>query len=73
MQKLKKVKDVEKQEIEESLTFNVKDVARLCNISYSKARELINIETCPCLVVGRRILIPKEGFINWLNNRNYQS
>lgn len=55
------------------LMLNIEDVANVLQISKPKAREIVYSEGFPILnrkLTGRRILVPKLGFINWLE-QNY--
>ncbi|ULL17503.1 DNA-binding protein [Paenibacillus sp. H1-7] len=47
---------------------DVKDIKDVMNIGINQAYELVNFGKFHVVRVGpRRIKIPKEGFVNWLN------
>lgn len=51
---------------------NIKDIAKVLQLSEPKAREIVYSQGFPILnraLTGRRILIPKQGFINWLEEQ----
>ena len=51
---------------------NIKDISKLLQISEPKAREIVYSDGFPILrraLTGRRLLIPKQGFINWLEEQ----
>ena len=51
---------------------SIKDVAKVLQISEPKAREIVYSHGFPILnrkLTGRRILIPKQGFINWIQEQ----
>lgn len=62
-----------KAEREKALTYTVIEVAELCGLCENNARMLINRADCPKIRVGRRILIPKEAFHKWLNEKAYSN
>lgn len=54
------------------LMLSLKDVANVLQISEPKAREIVYSEGFPIInrkLTGRRILVPKQGFINWLESQ----
>lgn len=51
----------------EKLTMNVKEMAQVLGISLPKAYDLANREDFPALRLGRRIVIPKAEFKEWLS------
>lgn len=51
---------------EEKLTLNVEEAARLTGLGINKMYELINAKGFPTITVGRRKLIVKSKFIEWL-------
>ncbi len=51
---------------------SIKDIAKVLQLSEPKAREIVYSQGFPILnrtLTGRRILIPKQGFINWLEGQ----
>lgn len=51
----------------EKMVYTVQEVAGLLNISKSYAYELIKNGTIPVLKLGKRRVVPKEKFNNWIN------
>lgn len=58
----------------EKATYSVNECAEILGISAPSLYKLIHeISSFPVLRVGKRILIPKAAFENWLNTpENYQ-
>ena len=56
---------------EKLLCYTIMEVAELCGICYKTAREMVNRSSFPKFRVGRRILIPKEAFHEWLKDGFY--
>ncbi len=50
------------------LVLRVDDVAAVLRISRATAYALVNEVGFPSIRVGRRIVIPKRAFLNWLGN-----
>ena len=51
---------------------SIKDVSKVLQISEPKAREIVYSDGFPIFrraLTGRRILIPKDGFIKWIKNQ----
>ncbi|MDO4423146.1 MAG: helix-turn-helix domain-containing protein [Eubacteriales bacterium] len=46
------------------------DVAAILRTSKSKAYDLLNSRDFPTLVVGRRKMVSKEKFIEWINSNS---
>jgi excisionase family DNA binding protein len=53
----------------ERLTFTVDEVARLLGISRSGAYDSIARGEIPSLNIGRRVLVPREAFLEMLKPR----
>ena len=53
-------------EIMEKLVFSVDDIMKLLDIGRNQAYQLVNSGEFPTRKVGRKILIPKAGFMKWL-------
>lgn len=49
------------------LTINVKEAARMLNICENSMRILVNRRDFPKITIGRRIVIPKKAFEEWVN------
>lgn len=49
------------------LCINVKEAANLCGISQTSMYELTHRADFPCIHVGKRIVIPYERFVRWIN------
>jgi len=47
----------------------VMDVAKAMGIGRNVALNLVHSEGFPKIRVGRRLIIPKESFLNWLNSK----
>ncbi len=52
------------------VTITVGDVAEVLGISRTGAYEMVKSEGFPCLQVGRRLLIPRDQFINWIERES---
>lgn len=50
-------------------TLSVEDISRLLGISRVGAYNLSHSEGFPAVRVGKRILIPRERFLEWLDAR----
>ncbi len=50
------------------LTMNAKDVARYLKISLSCAYQVMNSRNFPVIKIGKRLIVTKEHFLNWLQN-----
>ena len=51
-------------------TMSVQELARQMGISLPKAYELVKEPGFPTIRIGTRILIPVEGFQNWLRAKS---
>ena len=49
------------------LMLSVPEVAAVLGISQAGAYELVRTDGFPALKVGSRIVVPKEKFIEWIN------
>ncbi len=49
------------------LTLTATDVAEILGIARVKAYELVQSKGFPRIILGRRILIPRDKFIEWYN------
>ena len=57
----------EKDMIEEKLVYSVAEVVQLLGVSLTKVYDLTNRSDFPVVQVGRRKLIPKKEFEEWLS------
>ena len=48
------------------LTMNAKDVAGYLHVSLTCAYEVMNSKEFPAIKIGRRILVTKDRFLEWL-------
>lgn len=53
----------------EKMVYSTQEVAELLGISRSFAYELVRNGTIPSLELGKKRLIPKEKFAEWINGR----
>lgn len=49
------------------LTLTVSEVGSILGISRGKAYSLVREETFPSLLIGKRLCVPKQLFIDWVN------
>ncbi|MDO4175221.1 MAG: helix-turn-helix domain-containing protein [Eubacteriales bacterium] len=49
------------------LCINVKEAADLCGISMASMYEIARREDFPSIRAGKRIIIPYDRFVRWLN------
>jgi len=54
----------------EKSTMSVQELARQMGISLPKAYELVKEPGFPTIRIGTRILIPVEGFRDWLRSKS---
>lgn len=47
---------------------NVNDVMKVLRISKPNAYKIMASDTFPKLAIGKRVLVQKDAFLNWLNN-----
>lgn len=48
------------------LSLTVEDIGDIMGFSKNKAYELCHSKGFPCVIVGRRMIIPKLAFLKWL-------
>ena len=48
------------------LAMNAKDVAGYLNISLTCAYNVMNSKGFPTIKIGKRLIVTKENFLNWL-------
>ena len=51
------------------LTLNVREAAEVLRISKSKVYELAQSESFPAIRIGKRVVIPRDKLIQWMNNQ----
>ena len=49
---------------------NVNDVADILDLSKTKVYELMNSSEFPTLRIGKRMMVSKEQFVNWINRKS---
>jgi hypothetical protein len=64
---------IDKQIEELPLTLTVGDISRILNIGKNNAYDLCNSIDFPAVKVGKRIIIPKLAFIEWMLNPKKQN
>lgn len=52
----------------EKLCINIKEAAKLCGCCENTMRQMVHMRRFPKIKVGRRIIIPKQAFVDWLNS-----
>lgn len=52
---------------EQRLTFTVSEIAELLGVGRNLAYDLCNAGHFPVLRHGRRLLVPKQAFLRWVN------
>ena len=52
------------------LVMNAKDIAGYLGISITSAYYVLNSKDFPVLKIGKRMLVTKDNFLNWLNSNN---
>jgi len=53
----------------ERLTMSVQELSHELGISKPKAYELVKSEGFPSIQIGRRIVVPTDGFKRWLSRQ----
>ena len=51
------------------LTLKVREAAAVLRISKSKVYELARSESFPAVRIGKRVVIPRDKLIQWMNNQ----
>ena len=49
------------------LTLNAREAAEVLRISKSKVYELAQSESFPAIRIGKRVVIPRDKLIEWMN------
>jgi excisionase family DNA binding protein len=52
------------------LSLTVSDISRILGISKQNAYNLCHSEGFPSVQIGKRLIIPKLAFVEWLKNPN---
>ena len=55
----------------EKATMSVRELSSFMGISLPKAYELVKTDGFPIIRVGARILIPTDGFQEWLKEKSH--
>ena len=48
------------------LMLNAEDVQHVMNISRAMAYQLMHREDCPTIVIGKRMVVPRDKFLEWV-------
>lgn len=51
------------------LTLNAREAAGVLRISKSKVYELARTESFPAVRIGKRVVIPRDKLIEWMNDQ----
>ena len=51
------------------LTLNAREAAEVLRISKSKVYELAQSDSFPAVRIGKRVVIPRDKLIQWMNNQ----
>ena len=51
------------------LTLNAREAAQVLRISKSKVYELAQSKSFPAIRIGKRVVIPRDKLIQWMNNQ----
>jgi excisionase family DNA binding protein len=52
----------------ERLTLSVPETARLLGVGRDKAYEMAHTGRIPVLRIGRRLLVPRDALVRWIDN-----
>ena len=50
------------------LTLNAHEAAEVLRFSKSKVHDLVRTESFPAVRIGKRVVIPRDKLIQWMNN-----
>lgn len=53
----------------EPVIYNIPEIATLLDVNVTIAYELAKRKDFPAVRIGRRIVVPKQAFHNWLNRQ----
>ena len=51
------------------LALSAEDVAQVLGISRAKAYTLMQSKTCPTIFIGKRMIVPRDKFIAWMDEQ----
>ena len=51
-----------------SIVLQAKDIQAILGISKGKTYELMNSVDFPTIFIGKRMVVPKDAFLDWLND-----
>ena len=54
---------------DQPLTLNAREAAGVLRISKSKVYELARTESFPAVRIGKRVVIPRDKLIEWMNDQ----
>ena len=54
------------------ITLTVSDISKVMGLSLAKTYELTRQSDFPCIHVGRRLVVPKNSFIKWLDTTAFK-
>jgi len=54
--------------MEDKMVYTPQEVANILNVSIWKTYDLIHQKIVPAIRIGRKFIIPRERFEEWLNN-----
>jgi len=52
------------------ITLNANQVAKVLGISRVRAYELLHCKTFPTLRIGKRLIVPKDKFLEWMHKHS---
>ena len=52
------------------LTLNAREAAEVLRISKSKVYELAQSDSFPAIRIGKRVVIPRDKLIQWMNDQS---
>lgn len=65
---ISEINQVDSKKVSElPFSLNADDVALLLGIGKNKAYNLLHIKDFPKIQIGRKIVIPRDAFLSWLN------
>jgi excisionase family DNA binding protein len=56
-----------------NLVYTVKELAKILNIGMNSAYKLTHRKDFPSIKIGRKILIPKAAFYDWLKSSCFKA
>lgn len=61
-------KSIENMKHDERLTLSVKEAAAMMGVGVALMYELTHVKGFPCITIGRKRIIIKSKFINWVES-----